>query len=150
MRPPAIELRFYSVSASPSGSGRQKFVAIDARGYAPVLIVGFDPQDAGITADMHITGESDLLGQGEHKFDGCARFKTAVGGEVQAAKAHIASLALFFEEIVFLRKSYLERQHHREPPRGTSFNGVVHRPSRPRLGPHLRHATTAAAFVQWD
>src|ERR1700722_12250780 len=122
------EPEFYSVLRRSSGAGGQKFVAVDSGRNSAVFLVRLYPQHPGITANVNIAGQCDLLRKRKDKFDRSACLQASFGQEIQASEAHVSSLALLFEEVIVFRVSHFQRQHHREPACSASLNGLVHRP----------------------
>src|ERR1700693_816927 len=76
----------------------KKFVTLDARCDSGSSFILVHAQDASVTANMNVTGESDLLWQGEYEFDGTAGLDNRFHYEVEAAEADVARFSFFFED----------------------------------------------------
>jgi hypothetical protein len=84
----------------PSGRSRQEFVAFDPSRNALPAGHRIDAQNASVATNVDVTGEGDLLGQGEHEFDGRVGLERRGTGEVKPAETDVASFPGLFDEIV--------------------------------------------------
>src|ERR1700733_2244029 len=137
--------RFSSVLWNASGGGGKKFVAINSRRHAAAPIVRLDAQHPRVTAYVHIARQRDLLGQSRDKLDRSSCLHARFNQKIKSAKTYVARFALPFQDIVFLRKSHFQRQHHRKTACGAAFFGTVHQPSRGPL--RLRQAIIASRLA---
>src|ERR1700733_2731618 len=136
--------RFSSVLWNASGGGGKKFVAINSRRHAAAPIVRLDAQHPRVTAYVHIARQRDLLRQSQDKLDRSSCFHARFNQKIKSAKTYVARFALPFQDVIFLRKSHFQRQHHRKTACGAAFLGTVHQPSRGPL--RLRQAITASCL----
>ncbi|HEY6464482.1 MAG TPA: hypothetical protein VIY69_00740 [Candidatus Acidoferrales bacterium] len=87
-------------------------MAFDAGSHAEATVVRFDANDAAVTADMDVTGKSDLLREGENKFDGTASGGLGVCEEKQAAVTDVARFAVFFDDAGAIWIAQAHGKHH--------------------------------------
>src|SRR5579863_385042 len=116
-----------------SGGGGKKFVAVDSRRHAAAPVVRFHTEHSRVTANMHVAGKRDLLRQGQNKLNRSSCFHTRFDQKIKSAKTHVTGFALSLQDVVFLGKPHLQRQHHRKTACGAAFFSGVHQPSREPL-----------------
>lgn len=73
-------------------------MAFDAGGDATTAVLRLNTKDVAVTADVDVTGQSDLLRKRENEFDGTARGGLGLGEEKQAAVADVARFAIFLDD----------------------------------------------------
>ena len=77
-----------------SGSGREKFVAVNAGRDTSTAIVRLNPDDLREAPDVNVTGQRDLTGQGEDEFDVRSRLEFSVNQEVETTETDVPCLSL--------------------------------------------------------
>jgi uncharacterized protein len=123
-----VSIKSYEFRES-SGSGRKKFVALDAGGDSATPLLFFNSQDARIATNVNVARKSDLLRQGQDKLDRAAGLHNSFHQEVETSKANVARFTLFFEDAVFGGETDLHGQHHRKSSCGSALNSGFHQSS---------------------
>jgi hypothetical protein len=81
-----------------------------------------DAQDAGVAANVDVTGEGNLLGQGEHEFDRSIGLKRCRAGEVKSTETDVPGFTgLLDVGLGSGVKAYFHRKRHRKSPGGPAL-----------------------------
>ena len=79
-----------------SDVSRKEFVSFDTSRNPAKGILRFDAKDAGIAADVNVTGKRDLLREREDELDGTACIGRGFDQEIKTTEADVARFTLFF------------------------------------------------------
>lgn len=106
--------------------GGEKFVTLDARRYAVTAVVRFDTKNMPVTANVDVTGESDLLRKRENELDRATGGGLCIREEKQTAIAYVARFAFFFDYAGAIWITQAHGKHHRKTTSGATLRIVSH------------------------